>query len=136
MIVHRPQNQGQRFPREPNFCAYINEIAFGIMQEEKIPVVDTYWMTLSRPDHREVVEKETIRTSYKLVHLGVSALWHGCVSPAWERGVSKYVCVAFFCRLSPVVGVVQDEVYLFLVRKWVHMIFEAIEKGQTGVPYL
>ena len=42
------------------------------MQEEKIPVVDTYWMTLSRPDHREVVQKETIRTSYKLVHLGVS----------------------------------------------------------------
>jgi hypothetical protein len=70
--VSWPQSQGQRFPREPNFCAYVNKIAFGVMQEEEIPVMDTYWMTLSRPDHREVVQKETIRTSYKLVHLGVS----------------------------------------------------------------
>jgi len=56
-------------------------------------------MTLSRPDHREIVKKEEIQRSYKLVHLG-------------------------------------DEVYSFLVRKFVHAILEAALEGEPGVPYL
>lgn len=92
-------SHGQKFPHEPNFCGYLNELAWDIMQEYKIPVMDTYWMTLSRPDHREIVKKEEIQRSYKLVHLG-------------------------------------DEVYSFLVRKFVHAILEAALEGEPGVPYL
>jgi hypothetical protein len=71
-----PQHYGQKFPREPNFCGYINDLAWPIVQgnnsnnNNDVHVMDTYWLTLSRPDHREVVEKESIRTFYKLVHLG------------------------------------------------------------------
>lgn len=70
--VSWPQSLGQQFPLEPNVCGYINDFAWDVMQAEKIPTIDAYWLTLSRPDHREVVEKENIRTSYKLVQLEVS----------------------------------------------------------------
>lgn len=70
-----PQHYGQKFPREPNFCGYINELAWPIVRSNNnnnndVHVMDTYWLTLSRPDHREVVQKEAIRAFYKLVHLG------------------------------------------------------------------
>ena len=33
--------------------------------------MDAYWMSLSRPDHREVHDRDASRTSYKLVHTGL-----------------------------------------------------------------
>jgi hypothetical protein len=47
----------QRLPKVPNVCAYFNDIAWSIMADNNIPVQDTYWLTLSRPDHR-MVDKE------------------------------------------------------------------------------
>jgi len=100
--VSWPQTRGQKFPLEPNFCGWINELAWDVVHtEHQIPVMDTYWISSSRPDHREVADKKDAnqQTMYKLVHLG-------------------------------------DEVYSFLVRKFVHAIFEARTHGRTGVPYL
>jgi hypothetical protein len=58
----------QRVPKAPNVCAYFNEIAWSIMSENNIPVQDTYWLTLSRPDHRMVDEENT--TPNHLMHAG------------------------------------------------------------------
>ena len=70
--VQWPQDRGQYFPLCPNFCAWINDLAWDIMQHHKIPVMDTYWLSLSRPDHREVANKQDpgMQTMYKLVHVG------------------------------------------------------------------
>ena len=69
--IEWPLDKGQLFPREPNFCSYLNDLAWNIMQEKKMAVMDTFWLTLSRADHREVSQNIKLRTSYKLVHLGV-----------------------------------------------------------------
>jgi hypothetical protein len=39
-------------PFRSDFAHYFNEIAWEVMQELDIPVMDTYWMTYSRLDHR------------------------------------------------------------------------------------
>jgi hypothetical protein len=58
----------QPLPKAPNMCDYFNEIAWSVMRENNIPVQDTYWLTLSRPDHRQVDEKNTV--SNHLMHVG------------------------------------------------------------------
>jgi hypothetical protein len=58
----------QTFPKAPNTCAYFNEIAWSIMAQNNIPVQDTYWLTLSRPDHRRVDENNTVPNH--LMHAG------------------------------------------------------------------
>jgi hypothetical protein len=65
-----PQKKGQPFPQATDACADINKIAWNIVRKAGMKVMDTYWMTLSRPDHREVIDKDASRTSYKLVHMG------------------------------------------------------------------
>lgn len=70
--VQWPQDRGQYFPLCPNFCGWINDLAWDIMQKHRIPVMDAYWISLSRPDHREVANKKDAsqQTMYKLVHVG------------------------------------------------------------------
>jgi hypothetical protein len=58
----------QRLPKAPNVCAYFNEIAWTVMSENNIPVQDTYWLTLSRPDHRQVDAQNKV--SNHLMHAG------------------------------------------------------------------
>ncbi|KAL3932152.1 MAG: hypothetical protein SGARI_004039 [Bacillariaceae sp.] len=69
-----PQKVGQYFPLATDMCFALNDVAEKVVQEEQkenaIPIMDVYWMTLARPDHREVVDKDASRTSYKLVHMG------------------------------------------------------------------
>jgi hypothetical protein len=65
-----PQNRGQYFPLATDMCGHLNDVAKEIVEEKNVKIMDTYWMALPRPDHREVVDKDTSRTSYKLVHMG------------------------------------------------------------------
>jgi hypothetical protein len=58
----------QRLPKAPNVCEYFNDIAWSIMAQNNIPVQDTYWLTLSRPDHRKVDEEN--QTPNHLMHAG------------------------------------------------------------------
>jgi hypothetical protein len=58
----------QRLPKAPNVCAYFNDIAWSVMAQHQIPVQDTYWLTLSRPDHRMVDADNKVAN--KLMHAG------------------------------------------------------------------
>jgi hypothetical protein len=58
----------QRLPKAPNVCEYFNDIAWSIMAQNNIPVQDTYWLTLSRPDHRQVLEDNQVGS--RLMHAG------------------------------------------------------------------
>jgi hypothetical protein len=44
----------QPLPLDTSSVAHFNEIAWSVMQKADIPVLDSYWLTLARPDHREV----------------------------------------------------------------------------------
>jgi hypothetical protein len=63
-----PAAKKQPMPFTTSFVEYFNEIAWEIMREMKIPVMDTYWLTLSRPDQREVDIDNNIKK--KMVHSG------------------------------------------------------------------
>jgi hypothetical protein len=61
-------NVTQPLPFTSDFAKYFNDIAWDIMKKEGIPVMDTYWMTYSRPDHRE--STETNKLAGKMAHAG------------------------------------------------------------------
>jgi hypothetical protein len=58
----------QTLPFDISSCAHFNTIASSIMQKARIPVIDAYWLTLARPDHREVDATNSI--GKHLVHAG------------------------------------------------------------------
>ena len=62
-------NRTQEFPSDAHACADFNDIAFDLMDIYNIPVIDSYWMTLARPDHREIDEINS--RGKKMVHAGV-----------------------------------------------------------------
>lgn len=59
-------NTTQPMPFASDFAAHFNEIARQAMEEFKIPTMDSYWLTLSRPDHREVMPDNKL--SDKMAH--------------------------------------------------------------------
>jgi hypothetical protein len=61
-------NVTQALPFTSDFAHYFNEIAWDVMGELDIPVMDTYWMTYSRPDHRESTDTNTL--AGKMAHAG------------------------------------------------------------------
>jgi len=63
-----PPGEGQHFPLATQACEYFNTIAWDIMKAGKIPVMDAFWLTLARPDHREVTPGNEIGSH--LVHAG------------------------------------------------------------------
>jgi hypothetical protein len=63
-----PADKKQSLPFSSSFAEHFNGIAWEVMQEFDIPVMDTYWLTLSRPDHREVTAKNDIPE--KMAHAG------------------------------------------------------------------
>ena len=68
-----PATQFQEYPLDSQACHEFNQIAWHIMQDHDIPVVDAFWLSLSRPDHRQIDAEN--RRGKKLVHLGVE-LYH------------------------------------------------------------
>lgn len=68
-------------PLSPDFVARFNEIAFDVLRgpstdqelfAKTIQITDAYWLTLPRPDHREVDEVSSI--GKKLAHPGLEIL--------------------------------------------------------------
>ena len=70
----------QVLPRDPTFIAHLNDAAYEVLSEHNnafrnsssaaaISAMDAYWLTLARPDHREIARINTI--GKHLVHGGI-----------------------------------------------------------------
>jgi hypothetical protein len=58
----------QNLPSDASAVAYLNDIAWDILSSRDVPVMDAYWLTLARPDHRDVNEQNAI--GKRMVHGG------------------------------------------------------------------
>ena len=58
----------QLYPEAPQACADFNGIAYDVMDEYDVPVIDSFWLTRARSDHREI-DKNNGRGK-KMVHAG------------------------------------------------------------------
>ena len=57
----------QHYPLDISVCEEFNQIAAEVLPDH-VPVLDTYWLTYSRPDHRQVDEKNSV--TGRLMHAG------------------------------------------------------------------
>jgi hypothetical protein len=83
-------NVTQALPYTSDFAHYFNEIAWEVMKELDIPVMDTYWMTYSRPDHREATETNTL--SGKMVHAGPEV--YDVLVRQWMMMILEMLCAS------------------------------------------
>jgi hypothetical protein len=59
----------QTFPLDTSMCAHFNEAALDVLSGyPSLHIMDTYWLTLARPDHRQVDEKNSL--TGRLMHAG------------------------------------------------------------------
>lgn len=66
-----PPSKGQPLPLHPSGCQAFNEIAWQEAAKADIPVMDAYWLTVPRPDHREVDNEQMV--SKHMVHVGTES---------------------------------------------------------------
>jgi hypothetical protein len=83
-----PGDTKQKLPLAPNFCEYFNEIAWDVMQEYNVTVQDAYWLTLSRPDHRDAREKNAL--GKRLVHAGPQV--YSVTMRKWAMMILETLC--------------------------------------------
>jgi hypothetical protein len=91
-----PAAKKQPMPFTTSFVEYFNEIAWDIMREMRIPVMDTYWLTLSRPDHREVSEDNNIKN--KMCHAGPQV--YSVLVRKWFMMILESICPSVVPRLA------------------------------------
>ncbi|EEC44071.1 predicted protein [Phaeodactylum tricornutum CCAP 1055/1] len=63
-----PPSQGQPLPFHSSTCQSFNEIAWEEATKADISVMDAYWLTVPRPDHRQVDNENAI--GKHMVHVG------------------------------------------------------------------
>ena len=63
-----PPDVGQLFPKAPQACQAFNDLAWDVVKSYNLPVLDAYWHTLARPDHRQVQPGNAIGA--RMVHAG------------------------------------------------------------------
>ena len=80
----------QPYSVSPNFVAHMNGIAKGVVEPigDKIPILDGYYITLPRPDHREVDKDNTI--GKHLVHPGPQVV--EAMAGMWFNVVLRTLC--------------------------------------------
>jgi hypothetical protein len=78
----------QPMPYNTDFIHYFNEIAWEVMKELDIPVMDTYWMTYSRPDHREADAYNALTA--KMAHGGPEA--YDVLERKWMMMILETLC--------------------------------------------
>jgi hypothetical protein len=83
-----PADRKQSLPFSSSFAEYFNEIAWEVMKEFDIPVMDTYWLTLSRPDHREVSVYNDI--IHKMAHSGPEV--YSVLARKWAMMILGTIC--------------------------------------------
>ena len=68
-------NEYQPYSLSPNAVAHFNEVAMEVVEDAsggRFPIVDGYYITLARPDHREIGEDNAI--GKHMVHPGVEVI--------------------------------------------------------------
>jgi len=60
----------QPMPYCPDFVDHFNQIVWQILKQKEIMTMDAYFLTLSRPDHREVLTASGHELSARLAHAG------------------------------------------------------------------
>ena len=60
----------QVLPKTTHMVEHFNRIAWDVLQTKNVSSLDGYWMTLARPDHREIVEEPERVVGNKLAHAG------------------------------------------------------------------
>jgi hypothetical protein len=85
-------NLMQPMPYTTDFVHYFNEIAWEVMKELDIPVMDTYWMTYSRPDHREA--NPTNFLGAKMAHAGPEV--YDVLVRQWMMMILETLCASDF----------------------------------------
>ena len=92
-----PPTIPQLLPRDPTFIAHFNEAAFCVLAEHNsmdtssattIANMDAYWLTLARPDHREVNRNNAI--GKHLVHAGPEVV--SVLVRKWMMMILESVC--------------------------------------------
>jgi hypothetical protein len=83
-----PPTATQPLPFSSDFVKYFNDIAWDVMKKEGIPVMDTYWLTYSRPDHREVAGDNLL--SGKMAHAGPEV--YGVLTRKWLMMMLETLC--------------------------------------------
>jgi hypothetical protein len=74
----------------PNTVQYFNEIAWDVMQEYNISVMDAFWMSLSRPDHRSSNANNRIEAN--LAHAGPEV--YSVLMRKWAMMIMETICPA------------------------------------------
>jgi hypothetical protein len=87
-----PPNVTQPLPFISDFAHYFNEIAWEVMRELDIPIMDAYWITHSRPDHRESTETNTL--AGKLAHAGPEV--YDVLVRKWMMMILETLCVSTY----------------------------------------
>jgi len=67
-----PPTMPQELALSPNAVERLNEIAWEILERKGVPTIDSYWLSLARPDNREVDLVNEL--SKHLVHPGLEVL--------------------------------------------------------------
>jgi hypothetical protein len=63
---------GQGLPLDSGFIEHFNELAVQVLKPYQFHIVDGYWISLARPDHREIDQKSDL--GKKLSHPGVEVI--------------------------------------------------------------
>jgi hypothetical protein len=82
-----PVNGTQPLPYASDFVHYFNQIAWDVIRSAGIPIIDTYWLTLSRPDHRE---SHFYALQHKMVHAGPEV--YSILTRQWVMMILETLC--------------------------------------------
>jgi hypothetical protein len=85
-----PADQWQVLPVDPTAVAHFNNVAWEVLQpfSNEIAVMDAYWLTLSRPDHRESNAFNSL--GKHLVHAGPQVYY--VLMRKWAMMILQTIC--------------------------------------------
>eukprot|EP00978_Attheya_sp_CCMP212_P017561 scaffold46967_cov52-Attheya_sp.AAC.1 len=87
-----PSTQLQPFPLSANFVSHFNDISFDVIKTIAPPanifIMDAYWVSLPRPDHREVNANNDI--GKHLVHPGPEVM--SVLQRKWLMMILERLC--------------------------------------------
>jgi hypothetical protein len=85
-----PADKWQHLPADPTAIAHWNNVAWEVLQpfSNEIAVMDAYWLTLSRPDHRESDRSNSL--GKHLVHAGPQIYY--VLMRKWAMLILQTIC--------------------------------------------
>jgi hypothetical protein len=78
-------------PNDANTVEYFNKIAWDVIHEKfRFPMMDAFWMSLSRPDHRSLFGN--LRLGGNMAHAGPEV--YSVLARKWVMMILETVCPA------------------------------------------